>query len=124
VEKTLSRRERQIMDVLHREGRADAAAVRAALPDPPSYSAVRATLRILEDKGVVRHEESAGKYIYAAVEPRGTARRSALNRLLDTFFEGSAAHAAAALLGTPNARFSSEELDRLEALIEKARKRK
>ncbi len=112
------------MDVLHREGRADAAQVRAAIPDPPSYSAVRATLRILEDKGFVRHEEQAGRYVYAAAQSRDTARRSAVKRLLDTFFEGSAAHAAAALLGTPNAKFSSEELDRLEALIEKARKRK
>jgi predicted transcriptional regulator len=124
VEPALSRRERQIMDVLHREGRADAAQVRAAIPDPPSYSAVRATLRILEDKGFVRHEEQAGRYVYAAAQSRDTARRSAVKRLLDTFFEGSAAHAAAALLGTPNAKFSSEELDRLEALIEKARKRK
>ena len=112
------------MDVLHRQGRADAAQVRAAIPDPPSYSAVRATLRILEDKGFARHEEQAGKYVYAAVEPQGVARRSALERVLDTFFDGSAAQAAAALLGPPHVRFSSEELDRLEALIDKARKRK
>jgi len=124
VEPSLSRRERQIMDVLHREGRAGASRVREGMPDPPSYSAVRATLRILEDKGFVRHEEQAGKYVYAAVQSRDTARRSALKRMLDTFFEGSAAHAAAALLGTPNAKFSSEELDRLEALIDKARKKK
>jgi BlaI family transcriptional regulator, penicillinase repressor len=124
VERVLSRRERQIMDVLHRAGRADAAQVRAGLPDPPSYSAVRATLRILEDKGFVRHEEKAGKYVYAPAQSRDTARRSALKRMLDTFFEGSAAHAAAALLGTPHAKFSPEELDRLEALIDKARNRK
>ncbi len=112
------------MDVLHRQGRADAAQVRAGMPEAPSYSAVRATLRILENKGFVRHEEKAGKYIYAAAQSRDTARRSALRRMLDTFFDGSAAHAAAALLGTPNAMFSPEELDRLEALIDKARKRK
>lgn len=111
------------MDALHRQGQADAAAVRAALPDPPSYSAVRATLRILEDKGLVRHEEKAGRYVYAAAESRDQARRSALQRVLDTFFEGSAGHAAAALLGSPGAKFSSEELDRLEALIDKARKK-
>ena len=124
MEPKLSRRERQIMDVLHRQGRADAAAVRAAIPDPPGYSAVRATLRILEDKGFVRHEEQAGRYVYSAIQSLDTARRSALKRILDTFFEGSAGHAAAALLGSPNARFSSAELDRLEALIDKARKRK
>jgi len=124
VEPPLSRRERQIMDVLHREGRADAARVREGMPDPPGYSAVRATLRILEDKGFVRHEEQAGKYVYAPVQSRDTARRSALKRMLDTFFEGSPALAAASLLGTPNSKFSSEELDRLEALIDKARKKK
>ncbi len=112
------------MDVLHRQGQADAAAVRSAIPDPPGYSAVRATLRILEDKGFVRHEEQAGRYVYSAIQSLDTARRSALKRILDIFFEGSAGHAAAALLGSPNARFSSEELDRLEALIDKARKRK
>lgn len=124
MEHALSRRERQIMDALHRLGRADAAAVRGAMPDPPSYSAVRATLRILEDKGCVCHQEQAGKYVYAAAESRDTARKSALKRVLDTFFEGSAGHAAAALLGSPNAKFSSEELDRLEALIDQARKKK
>lgn len=112
------------MDALHRLGPSDAAGVRAAIPDAPGYSAVRATLRILENKGYAKHQEREGKYVYAAVQSRETARRSALKRMLDTFFDGSAAYAATAMLGAPGAKFSTEELDRLEALIMKARKRK
>jgi predicted transcriptional regulator len=118
----LSRRERQIMDVLYRRGRASAAEVQAEMPDPPSYSAVRATLRILEDKGAVRHEEKEGKYLYLPAVGREKARRSALRNVIDVFFEGSTAQAAAALLGSPSAKFTQEEIDRLAGLIEKARK--
>ncbi len=119
---SLSRRERQIMDVLFRLGCASAAQVRAGMPDPPSYSAVRATLRILEDKGVARHEEQKGKYIYGPAVSRDSARHSALRRLVETFFDGSAASAAAALLGSSAAHFTGAELDRLAGLVEKARK--
>src|SRR5688500_12412040 len=86
----LSRRERQILDVLYREGRASAALVREKLPDPPSYSAVRALLRILEDKGAVRHESEGLQYIYSAAVPRDQAKQSALTHLVSTFFGGSA----------------------------------
>jgi predicted transcriptional regulator len=118
----LSRRERQIMDILYRRGRASAADVRAGMPDPPSYSAVRATLRILEDKGAVRHEEKDGKYLYLPAVTRDKARRSAIRNLIDVFFEGSTAQAAAALLGSPSPKFTQEEIDRLAGLIDKARK--
>lgn len=118
----LSRRERQMMDVLFRRGRATAAEVRAGMPDPPSYSAVRATLRILEDKGAVRHEEKDGKYIYMPAVTRGKARRTALRNLVDVFFEGSVAQAAAAMLGSAQNRFTKEEIDRLAGIVEKARK--
>jgi predicted transcriptional regulator len=118
----LSRRERQIMDALFRRGRATAAEVRASIPDPPSYSAVRATLRILEDKGAVRHEEKDGKYVYLPAVARDKARRSALRNLVDVFFEGSTARAAAALLGSTSAKFTPEEIDRLAELVERARK--
>jgi BlaI family penicillinase repressor len=118
----LSRRERQIMDVLYRLGRASAADVQAGIPDPPSYSAVRATLRILEDKGAVQHEEKDGKYLYLPAVARDKASKSALRNLVDTFFEGSPAQAAAAILGNPSAKFTQEEIDRLSSLIEKARK--
>jgi predicted transcriptional regulator len=119
----LSRRERQIMDVLYRQGRATAAEVRAGMPDPPSYSAVRATLRILEDKGAVSHESESGKYVYVPRVPRAAARQSALRSLVDTFFGGSAAEAAAALLGGEASEITSEELDRLAKLVEKANER-
>src|SRR3954464_6714503 len=94
----LSRREREIMDVIYREGRATASDVQAALTDPPSYSAVRALLRILEEKGHVRHEEDGPRYIYLPTVPRHKAAHEALHDLVDTFYEGSAGMAAAALL--------------------------
>lgn len=119
---SLSRRERQILDVLYRLGQATAQQVLAALPDSPSYSAVRAHLRILEEKGHIRHSEDGPRYLFhPAVEP-GTARRSALTHLLNTFFDGSPARAAAALLDDGTAKLSAEELDRLQALIDKARR--
>lgn len=117
---TLSRRERQIMDVLYARGSATAAEVQEALPDPPSYSAVRALLRILEAKGHIRHSQEGPRYVYAPQVPRDRARRSALKRLVSTFFEGSAAQAAGALIGTE--RLSKAELARLSSIIEKARR--
>ncbi len=118
----LSRRERQMMDVVYRLGEASAAEVREGMEDPPGYSAVRATLKILEDKGALTHAERDGRYIFRPVVAPGKARMSAVKRLLDTFFDGSAAGAVAALLGTANAKFTPEELDRLSELIEKAQK--
>lgn len=116
-----SRRERQIMDFLYQRGRAAAAEIRQGLPNPPSYSAVRAMLRVLEEKGHVKHEEQALRYVYLPTVPRARARRSALKHLLDTFFEGSAAQAVAALLDGSARRLSHDELDRLSRLIAKAR---
>jgi predicted transcriptional regulator len=117
---TLSRRERQIMDVIYARGQATAAEVVAALPDPPSYSAVRTHLRILEEKGHLKHHEDGPRYVFVPVVPRDRARRSALKSLVRTFFDGSAAQAAAALLD--QAKLSDDDVDRLSALIEKARK--
>jgi predicted transcriptional regulator len=119
---TLSRRERQIMDVLYRRGRAAAADVMAELPGEPNYSTVRTQLRVLEDKGHVRHEEEGGRYIYAPAVPRHAARKSALKHLVETFFDGSAEQVVAAVLGGEASRLSDEELDRVSALIDKARK--
>jgi predicted transcriptional regulator len=118
----LSRRERQIMDVVYRLGRATAAEVREALPDPPSYSAVRALLRVLEEKGHLRHEQDGPRYVFLPTVPRDKARKSALRRLVQTFFEGSTAQAVAALLDAPDAKLSDEDLDRLSHLIEQARR--
>ena len=95
---TLSRRERQILDVLYREGKATAAEIQAAIPDAPSYSAIRALVRILEEKGHVRHEEDGPRYVYLPTVSPAQARKSAVRHLLDTFFGGSAANAAAALV--------------------------
>ncbi len=117
---TLSRRERQIMDVLYAKGAATAAEVQASLPDPPSYSAVRALLRILEDKGHARHEQQGPRYVYLPQVSRESARHSALKRVVTTFFEGSAAQAAAALIDSEDV--SRDDLARLSALIAKARK--
>jgi len=119
----LSRRERQIMDVLYRVGPATVADVRAALPDAPGYSAVRALLRILEEKGHLKHREKAGKYIYLPRRSRADAAKQAVRRLLGTFFEGSAARAVAAVLDDADADLSDEELDRLAQRIEAARRK-
>lgn len=118
----LSRRERQIMDVLFERGRATAADVREAIADPPSYSAVRALLRILEDKGHVRHDQDGPRYVYIPRHDREKARRSALRHVVQTFFEGSAGQAMTALLDGDAERLTSAELDRMAALIERARK--
>ena len=118
----LSRRERQIMDIIYRRGKATAADVRADLPDPPSYSAVRAMLRILEEKGHLRHEQQGPRYLFRPTVARDRARQSALKQLLSTFFEGSTEQAVAALLDLSAAQLSDAELDRLTGLIEQARK--
>jgi predicted transcriptional regulator len=120
----LSRRERQILDILYSRGRATAAEIRAALPDAPGYSATRALLRILEQKGHVRHQAEGPRYVFVPRVSRHKARSEALRHLLRTFFDGSAVDAAAALVDGSAARLSPEELDRLEALIDRARKEK
>ena len=118
----LSRRERQIMDVLFRLGRATANEVLETMPDPPSYSAVRAHLRTLEDKGHVKHEAQDLRYVYIPTMRPEQARSSAVTHLVDTFFGGSVAQAATALLDPKSARLTREELERLARLIDKARK--
>jgi BlaI family transcriptional regulator, penicillinase repressor len=122
VKRPFSRRERQIVDVLYERGEASAEEVLAALPDPPSYSAVRATLRILEEKGHVRHIERGLRYVYQPVVPAQSARRGAVEHVLRTFFRGNAEEAVAALLDASAASLSEEELDRLGQLIERAKK--
>jgi predicted transcriptional regulator len=116
----LSRRERQIMDVIYRLGRATAADVLERLPDPPSYSAVRAMLRVLEEKGHVRHEQDGQRYVYLPTVAREKARKSALAHLVKTFFDGSVERAVAALLDS-GGRLTEEEYDRLTRLIKRAR---
>src|ERR1700694_1887670 len=118
----LTRRERQIMDILYKRGRATAADVMEEIPGDPSYSTVRAQLRLLEEKGHVRHEEQGLRYVYVPAVARRAARRSALRHVVDTFFDGSAEKTVAALLGGERARLSEAELDRLADLIGKARK--
>jgi BlaI family penicillinase repressor len=118
----LSRRERQIMDILYKLERASVGQVLLKLPDKPSYSTVRAQLRVLEEKGHVRHEEHGLRYVYIPAVPRDVARRSALRHLVETFFDGSTEKVVAALLGGEVARISPEELDRLARLISKGRK--
>jgi predicted transcriptional regulator len=119
---TLSRRERQIMDVLYALGEATAAEVQERLPDPPSYSAVRAMLRILEDKGHVRHHEEGPRYVFQPTVARETARRSAVRHLLRTFFDGSVEQAMSALLDGAERKLSRDEIDRLSQLIEQRRR--
>jgi len=118
----LGRRERQIVDAVYRLGRASASEVQAQLPDPPSYSAVRAMLRILEEKGHLRHESEGPRYVYIPTVPRDRARRSALRHVVDTFFSGSVEQAVAALLESSDARLRREELERLSERISRARK--
>ena len=118
----LSRRERQIMDILYRRGRASAQEILEAMPDPPTYSAVRAKLRVLEEKGHIRHEEEALRYVYVPTVARDSARRSALRHLLSTFFENSVEQAVAALVDLSAANLSREELDRISSLIDEAKK--
>lgn len=118
----LSRREREIMDVIYRAGRASAAEVLDQLADPPSYSAVRALLRVLEEKGHLRHEEDGPRYVFMPTVPRERARASALRQVLHTFFDGSTEQAVAALLDLSSTKLSDAELDRLSKLIVDAKK--
>ncbi|MFQ5350240.1 MAG: BlaI/MecI/CopY family transcriptional regulator [Thermoanaerobaculia bacterium] len=118
----LSRRERQIMDVIYARGRATVAEVREDLPAAPSYNAVRALLRILEEKGHLRHEQEGPRYVFLPTVPAEKARDSALRHLLRTFFDGSAEGAVAALLDLEAAELSPQEFERLAERIEKARK--
>jgi predicted transcriptional regulator len=118
----LTKRERQIMDVLYRLGRATAGEIRRELAETPSDSTVRTQLRVLEQKGHVRHEEHGLRYVYSPVVSRQAARRSALKHLVDTFFGGSPANVVTALLGSDAAGVSDEELDRIADLIAATRK--
>ena len=117
----LSRRERQIMDILYEMGRATAADVMKGLPGEPSDSTVRTQLRVLEAKGHVRHEEDGAKYVYFPVVPRRVVRKSALKHVMNTFFDGSAEKVVAALLGPDGGKLTDEELDRIAELVAKAR---
>src|SRR5262245_33966533 len=118
----LSRREREIMDILYGAGELTAAETRQRMAQPPSYSAVRALLRILEQKGHIRHEERGPRYVYSPVGSRARARRSALKAVVETFFGGSPEQAVAALIDESRSKLGLAELDRLAALIEAARK--
>ena len=117
----VSRRERQILDLLYRLGRATAAEIQQAMPDPPSYSAVRTLLRILEEKGHIRHDQEGTRYVYLPKVGRDHARRSALRHVLNTFFEGSATQAIAALIDEDSTRLSDDDWNRLAGMIERAR---
>ena len=116
----LSRRERQIMDVLYRLGRATASEIMEQVAGARSYSTIRTQLRVLETKGHVRHEEQGLRYVYVPTVPRHSARKSALKHLVDTFFDGSSAKVVAALLGDAT-RLTDEELDRIDEIVRKAR---
>ncbi|MBX3162010.1 MAG: BlaI/MecI/CopY family transcriptional regulator [Deltaproteobacteria bacterium] len=118
----LTRREREIMDILHRRGRATAHEVLEDLADPPSYSSVRTFLRLLEERGHVRHEQDGPRYVYAPTVARRQAQRSALAHLVDTFFDGSVEEVVAALVDSPKVKLSPDELDRIAALVAKAKK--
>jgi BlaI family transcriptional regulator, penicillinase repressor len=117
----LSRRERQIMDIIYQRGRASAQEVLDDLPDPPSYSAVRAFLRILEDKGHLQHEEKGTRYVFHPTHPRKNAGLAALRRVVQTFYEGSVSKAVAALVDGKDTRLPEGELKRLKAVIREAR---
>jgi BlaI family transcriptional regulator, penicillinase repressor len=118
----LSRRERQVLDVLYRAGRATCAEVQRAMTDPPSYSAVRTFLRILEDKKIVRHEKDGARYVYMPIVEKERASRSALRHVLNTFFGGSVTQAISALLDEDSKHLSEEDWQRLSITIEEARK--
>src|SRR5919106_1732115 len=118
----LTRRERQIMDILYRRGRATANEVLEDLPGTPHYSTVRTQLRVLEEKGHVTHEEDGVRYVYMPALPRRAARKSALRHLVDTFFDGSAEQVVAAVLGGEGSKLTDEELDRIAELVAKAKK--
>jgi predicted transcriptional regulator len=117
-----SRRERQIMEILYQRGKASASDVRGAMDDAPGYSAVRAMLRVLEEKGHVKHQAEGLKYVYIPIVTREKAKRSAVKHLLDTFFSNSPEQVVAALLDISSKRLSREELDRMVEMIEKAKR--
>ncbi len=119
---SLSRREREMMDIIYEAGRATAAEVRDAMASPPSYSAVRATLRVLEEKGHLRHRQDGPRYVFSPTVPRDKARQSALKHVIQTFFDGSTHGAVAALLDMHSSKLSKEELERLSAMIEEAKR--
>ncbi|HLY15813.1 MAG TPA: BlaI/MecI/CopY family transcriptional regulator [Bryobacteraceae bacterium] len=118
----LSRRERQIMDILYRRGKSSAAEVQQGMHNAPSYSAVRAMLRVLEEKGHIRHQAEGLKYVYLPTVARDKAKRTAVQHLVDTFFKESPDQVVAALLDVSSTRLTSAELDRMAEMIEKARK--
>ena len=118
----LSRRERQIMSIVYRLGLATAAEVLALVDDPPSYSAVRSHLRILEEKGHLRHEQDGPRYVYFPTLPRDRARLGALRQVLHTFFDGSASQAVTALLDSSDRSLGRDELEQLAKVVEQARK--
>ena len=118
----LSRRERQIMDVIYRRGQATATEVMEDIPDAPGYSAIRALLRVLEEKGHLRHEQDGPRYVFLPTVPRERARDSALRQLLHTFFDGSTEQAVAALLDLSSTKLSDAELDKLSNLIAQSRR--
>ncbi len=118
----LSRRERQIMDVIYKLGEGTVSDVLKRLPDPPSYSAVRAMMGLLEERGHLKHRQDGPRYVYCPTQSRDRARRSALKHVLQTFFDGSTESAVAALLNMSSKDMSEEELDRLRQLIDEARR--
>ena len=123
INESLSRRERQIMDIVHRLGEASAAQVMEEMSDPPSYSAIRALLRIMVDKGHLQHREDGPRYVYSATVSRQKARARAMAQVVNTFFDGSALKAVSALLGSSQRKLTKAELDELSEMIEAARKR-
>ncbi len=118
----LSRRERQIMEILYQRGKASASEVREAMPDAPTFSAVRASLRVLEEKGHIEHQNEGLKYVYAPVVNRDKAKRSAVKHLVDTFFRDSPEQVVAALLDVSSKRLTAADLDRMAEMIDKAKK--
>ena len=118
----LSRRERQIMDIIYQRGQATAQDIQDNLPDPPSYSAVRAMLRLLEEKGYLKHQLDGQRYVFLPTLAREKARKSALKQMLETFFDGSTEQAVAALLSLSRTKLKQDELERLSHMIEEARK--
>ncbi len=122
LESNLSRREREMMDIIYKAGSATAAEVLEAMASPPSYSAVRATLRVLEEKGHLKHKQEGRRYVYVPTVPAIRARQSALRHLMKTFFDGSVHSTVAALLDLQATKMSKEDLDRLGSMIDEARK--
>ncbi|MCZ6640596.1 MAG: BlaI/MecI/CopY family transcriptional regulator [Gammaproteobacteria bacterium] len=123
-ESILSRRERQVMDIVYANGRVSVADVQAVLPDKPSYSATRMLMRRLEKKNLVKFAMEGPRYVYSASTPRGAAGKAALTRLVRTFFDGSAAAAFSSLLGTSSEKLSDDELDELQKLVAQAKERR